>query len=73
MSLRVIWKATDESIIYEDLIKHFRVKGYKAMAQAEASVEVPSLQFAWRSDPIATSKAAFAIIGTEVNGRYLDA
>ncbi len=70
MSLRVTWKATDEPITYEDRLKHFRVDGYTAKAQAEASVEVPSLKFAWRSDPIATSSAAFAIIGTEVNGKY---
>lgn len=72
MSFRVVWKATDEKILYEDKLKHFKVEGYGATAQAEASVEVPALNFSWKSDPIDTSKTAFAIIGTEVNGRYYD-
>lgn len=70
MSLRVIWKATDEKIVFDDQLKHFRVEGYRARAQAEAAVQVPSIGFAWKSDPIETSSAAFAIIGKEVNGRY---
>lgn len=72
MSLRVVWKATDEKIIIDDKQKHFRFDGYAALAQAEAEVIVPSLNFSWKSDPITTSKAAFAIIGTEVNGKYYD-
>ena len=72
MSFRVVWKATDETILIDDKQKHFRFEGYRAIAQAEAAVEVPSLNFSWKSDPIATSKAAFAIIGTEVNGKYYD-
>ncbi len=70
MSLRVIWTATDEKILYEDACKQFRVEGYRAIAQASATVEVPSLEFSWKSDPIETSRAAFAIIGSEVNGKY---
>jgi hypothetical protein len=72
MSFRVTWKATEEKIIIDDKEKHFRFDGYGAIAQAEAEVEVPSLNFSWKSDPITTSKAAFAIIGTEVNGKYYD-
>jgi hypothetical protein len=72
MSFRVVWKATDETILIDDKQKHFRFEGYRAIAQAEAAVEVPALNFSWKSDPIATSKAAFAIIGTEVNGKYYD-
>ena len=72
MSFRVIWRATDEKILIDDKQKHFRFEGYRAMAQAEAVVEVPSLSFSWKSDPINTSKAAFAIIGNEVNGKYYD-
>ena len=70
MSFKVVWKATGEPAYYEDKLKHFRFEGFHAQAQVEASVEVPTLKFAWRSDPLSTSKAAFAIIGSEVNGKY---
>ena len=72
MSFRVVWKATSEKIFIDDKLKHFRFEGYLAIAHAEASVEVPSLNFSWKSDPINTSNAAFAIIGNEVNGKYYD-
>ena len=72
MSFRVVWKATDEKVLIDDKQKHFRFEGYRAMAQAEAMVEVPLLNFSWKSDPIETSRATFAIIGNEVNGKYYD-
>ena len=72
MSFHVIWEARDEEIHYEDKEKHFLVTGYRAAARAEASVMVPSLGYAWKSDPIDTSSAGFAIIGYEVNGKYYD-
>ena len=72
MSFRVVWRATDEKILIDDKQKHFRFEGYRATAQAEAAVEVPSLNFSWRSDPINTSKAAFAGMGQEVNGKHFD-
>jgi len=70
MSFRMVWRATDERIVYDDPQKQFRVEGYRATAQLEAQVSVPSIGFSWKSDPPATSKANFAIIGDEVNGRY---
>jgi hypothetical protein len=70
LSFRVVWKATDGPHTYEDKSKHFRVQGYRATAQLEATVEVPTLHFSWKSDPLAMSSAAFAIIGTEVNEKY---
>jgi len=70
MDLRIVWKATDEKISYNDPQKQFRVEGFKATAQLEASVEVPSIGFSWKSDPLETSTANFAIIGDEVNGKY---
>jgi hypothetical protein len=72
MSFRVVWKATDEKVVYEDKLKHYKVEGYRATAQLEASVNVPSINFSWKSDPIETSSANFAIMGTEVNGKYYD-
>ena len=70
MSFEMIWKATDERVIYDDPEKQFRVEGYRATAQIEAQVKVPSTGFSWKSDPLSSSQANFAIIGEEVNGRY---
>jgi hypothetical protein len=70
MSFRMIWKATDEKIMYDDPQKQFRVEGFSATSQLEAHVEVPSIGFSWKSDPLSESHANFAIIGDEVNGRY---
>ena len=70
MNFRMVWKATDERIMYDDPQKQFRVEGYRATARMEAQVNVPSIDFSWKSDPLETSKANFAIIGDEVNGRY---
>ena len=70
MSFKMIWKATDEKILYDDPQKQFRVEGYRATAQLEAQVKVPSIDFLWKSDPLSASHANFAIIGDEVNGRY---
>jgi hypothetical protein len=70
LSGKMVCTATDEKITYDDPYKHFRVEGYRASAQIEAQVNVPSTGFSWKSDPLSTSKANFAIIGDEVNGRY---
>jgi hypothetical protein len=70
MSFKMTWKATDEKITYDDPQKQFRVEGYRAESQLEAQVEVPSIAFSWKSDPLSASHANFAIIGDEVNGRY---
>ena len=37
---------------------------------AAVVVEVPSIGFSWKSDPLEKSQADIAIIGEEVNGRY---
>ena len=68
----MVWKSTGESVKYEDASKHFRFTGMRASCQLEAEVEVPSLGFAWKSDPLTTSKCDFAILGDEANGRYFD-
>lgn len=64
------WRATGEPITMDDPGKQFRFRGWKAQCQLEARVEVPSIQFTWKSDPIGTSRADFAIIGEEANGKY---
>lgn len=72
MSFRLVGKSTGEPVKYEDASKHFRFTGTRASCQLEAQVEVPSIGFSWKSDPLSTSKSDFAIIGEEVNGRYYD-
>lgn len=73
MTFRLVFKATGEKVNFDDPAKEFRITGFKATAQLEASVEVPSLGFSWKSDPLANSHADFAVIGEEVNGRYYPA
>ena len=72
MSFRIEWAATDETVTYRDPAKRFVVNGWRATARLEASVEVPGAGFRWRSDPMATSAAAFGVIGREANGRYFE-
>jgi hypothetical protein len=70
MTFKLIVQATGDEIIYDDPQKQFRVQGRLASAQLEARVELPSTGFWWQSDPLSTSRASFAIVGEEVNGRY---
>jgi hypothetical protein len=72
MSFKMVWKSTGEPVTYDDPGKHFRFSGTRAACQMEASVEVPSIGFAWKSDPLETSKCEFAIMGDDFNGRYYD-
>ena len=72
MTFKMVWKSTGEPVKYEDPSKHFRFIGTRAACQLEAEVEVPSIGFSWKSGPLDTSKADFAVIGEEVNGRYYD-
>jgi len=50
----------------------YRFEGFKARAQIEASVRVPSVDFTFKTDPLETSKCDFAVMGDEVNGRYYE-
>ena len=70
MDIAMRWTATDEPIAVDDSVRQFRFRGWKARCQLEARVEVPSTQFTWKSDPMETSRADFAIIGEETNGKY---
>lgn len=72
MSFRLVGKSTGEPVKYEDASKHFRFSGTRVSCQLEAQVEVPSIGFSWKSDPLATSKSDFGIMGEEANGRYYD-
>ena len=66
MTFKMVWKATGESVKYEDAAKHFRLTGTRATCQMEAVVEVPSIGFSWKSDPLDTSKCDFAIVGEKL-------
>jgi hypothetical protein len=72
MSFKTVWKSTEEAVRYEDAAKHFRFTGTRAACQMQATVDVPSIGFWWKSDPLETSACSFAIMGDEVNGRYFD-
>lgn len=70
MNFRMVWKSTGEPVVYDDASRQFRFSGSRASCQLEAQVEVPSIGFSWKSDALEKSRADFAIIGDEVNGRY---
>ena len=57
---------------YEDPLRQFRFEGFKANAQLEATLRVPSIDFTFKTDPLDTSKCDFAVMGTEVNGKYYE-
>ncbi len=70
MDITMTWKATDEPYELDVPAKQFRFKGWKATSALAARVTVPATGFEWRSDPITSSSARFAIIGEEENGKY---
>jgi len=70
MTFKMVWRSTGEPVQYENPSQQFRFTGNRAECQLEAEVNVPSTGFSWKSDPIETSRAGFAVIGDEVNGRY---
>jgi len=70
LDFKLVLKAGSDPVKYEDPGQQYRFTGFKASAQLEASVRVPSLDFSWKADPLETSKADFAVIGEEINGRY---
>jgi hypothetical protein len=70
LSFRVVWKATDEKVNFDDPLRQYRIVGFRATVQMEASVDVPAIGFSWKSDPLSTSRANFGVIGQEVNGYY---
>jgi hypothetical protein len=42
-------------------------------AQLKATFRVPSIGFTFQTDPLEASTCDFAVMGTEVNGRYYEA
>lgn len=72
MRFKMVWQVTGEPVTYESATQHFRFTGRRASCQLEAEIDVPSIGFSWKSDPLETSQSAFSIVGEEVNGRYYD-
>jgi hypothetical protein len=72
MDFRLILKATKEPVRYEDPAKQSRFEGFKAAAQLEAAIRVPSADFSFKTDPLETSRSDFAVMGEEVNGKYYE-
>ena len=66
-------KAIDEPVKYEDPTRQYRFDGFRAGAQLQATIRVPSVDFTFKTDPMETSKCDFAVMGNEVNGKYYDA
>jgi hypothetical protein len=70
MDFKLVMKAGDEPVKYENPKQWYRFTGFKATAQLEATIRVPSLKFEFKTDPLEKSSASFAVMGEEVNGRY---
>lgn len=70
MDFKLVFAATEEPVKYEDPMHQYRFEGFKAAAQLEATIRVPSIEFVFKTDPLGTSKSDFAVMGDEVNGKY---
>jgi hypothetical protein len=70
INFKMAWKSTGEASKIENPAQHFRFTGTRASCQMETQIDVPSIRFSWKSDPLETSKRDFAILGYEVNGHY---
>jgi hypothetical protein len=57
----------------EDPSRQYRFEGFKAAAQLEATIRVPSIDFTFKTDELEMSSSDFAVMGTEVNGKYYEA
>ena len=70
LDFKLVFRAGDEPLKYEDPMRQYSFEGFKAVAELEAEVRVPSIDFTFKTDRLETSRADFAVMGTEVNGRY---
>jgi hypothetical protein len=73
MDFKLVLRAGDEPVHYEDGARQYRFEGLKATAQLEAAFRVPSIGFTYKTDPLETSSCDFAVMGSEVNGKYYEA
>ena len=70
LDFKLVFTSTGEPVKYENAMQQYRFEGFKAAAQLEATIRVPSIDFIFKTDPLETSHSDFAVMGTEVNGRY---
>jgi hypothetical protein len=73
LDFKLVFQSTDEPVKYEEPARQYRFEGFKAAAQLEATVRVPSINFTFKTDPLESSKCDFAVMGDEVNGKYYEA
>ena len=73
MDFELVLKATDRPVHYEDPTRQYRFEGFSASAQLKATFRVPSIGFTFQTDPLEASTCDFAVMGTEVNGKYYEA
>ena len=73
LDLKLVFNSTGEPVKYEDPTRQYRFEGFKAGAQLEATVRVPTIDFTFKTDPLETSKCDFAVMGEELNGTYYEA
>jgi len=73
MDFKLLFTATDEPVKYEDPAHQYRFEGFKASAHLEAAIRVASIDFTFKTDPLESSKSDFAVMGSEVNGKYYEA
>jgi hypothetical protein len=58
---------------HEGPTRQYRFEGFKADAQLEAAIRVPSIDFIFTTDPLENSECDFAEMGDEVKGKYYEA
>jgi len=73
LDFKLVFTAAAEPVKYESPMQQYRFEGFKAGAQLEAAIRVPSIDFTFKTDPLETSKCDFAVMGSEVNGKYYEA
>lgn len=72
LDFKLVFKSAGEAVKYEDPTRQYRFDGFKALAQLEATVRVPAIDFVFKTDPLESSNCDFAVMGVEVNGRYYE-
>jgi hypothetical protein len=72
LDFKLVIRAGDEPVIYEDPTRQYWFEGFKAVAQLEAAIRVPLLDFTFKTDPLGSSNCDFAVMGTEANGKYYE-
>jgi hypothetical protein len=72
LDFELVFRASNEPVKYENPYQQYRFEGFKANAQLEATIRVPSIDFAFKTDPLDASRSDFAVMGVEANGKYYE-